>query len=130
MAAVLAPLDEIEQVLATVDGYVVVANYNARSQSVIGGETAAVERAAATFQAIGRIVVSLPVSHAFHTAIVSPASQALRDVLERLDVRPPSDPGRGERHGRALPVRRRRAGGRSRPALAADGRARCSSRRG
>ena len=92
MAAVLAPLDEIEQVLATVDGYVVVANYNSRSQSVIGGETAAVERAAATFQAIGRTVVWLSVSHAFHTAIVSPASQALRDVLERLDVRPPRIP--------------------------------------
>ena len=46
--------------LSTVDGYVVVANYNSRSQSVIGGETAAVERAAATFRAIGRTVVSLP----------------------------------------------------------------------
>ena len=44
MAAVLAPLDEIERVVASVDGYVVIANVNSTSQAVIGGATAAVER--------------------------------------------------------------------------------------
>jgi malonyl CoA-acyl carrier protein transacylase len=113
MAAVLAPPEEIEQVLATVsDGYVVVANLNGPSQSVIGGETRAVERAAAAFQAIGRRVLPLPVSHAFHTAIVSAATGPLRALLERLDVRPPSFPVVSNVTGEAYP-----RGANARPAV-------------
>ena len=37
MAAVFAPLDEIERILKTVDGYVVIANINSEHQAVIGG---------------------------------------------------------------------------------------------
>ena len=39
MAAVFAPLEEIERTLAEVDGYVVIANINSRTQAVIGGAT-------------------------------------------------------------------------------------------
>ncbi len=89
MAAVLAPLAEVERVLAGVEGYVVVANYNSAGQSVIGGASAAVDAAVQAFQSAGINAVPLPVSHAFHTEIVAPASGPLREVLERLDVRPP-----------------------------------------
>ncbi|HXY38727.1 MAG TPA: acyltransferase domain-containing protein [Vicinamibacteria bacterium] len=92
MAAVFAPLPEIERILATIDGYVVVANYNSRSQAVVGGASAAVEAAVQAFVAAGFTAVPLPVSHAFHTRIVAPASQPLRRVLERLLVRPPRLP--------------------------------------
>ena len=49
MAAVFAPLAEIERILAGIDGYVVIANINSTSQCVIGGASGAVERAVAAF---------------------------------------------------------------------------------
>src|SRR5678816_3388729 len=91
-SAVTAPLEEIEAVVAATDGYVVVANINSPKQAVIGGASAAVERAMQTLVARGYSCVRLPVSHAFHTRIVAPASVPLRTVLERLDVRPPRLP--------------------------------------
>ena len=92
MIAVFAPLEEIEAVLRQVDGYAVVANINSAKQGVVGGTTAAVEQAAALFRKAGREVRPLLVSHAFHTSIVAPASEPMRKVLERLDVRPPAIP--------------------------------------
>lgn len=87
MAAVFAPTAEIERILKTVDGYVVIANINSDRQSVVGGASAAVERASEAFVKAGYEVVPLPVSHAFHTAIVAPASEPLRRTLERLHLR-------------------------------------------
>ena len=92
MAAVMAPLDVVNAVLAQVDGYVVPANINSSGQCVIGGASRAVEVAIAVFSAKGYQAQRIPVSHAFHTAIVAPASPALRKVLDRLDVRPPTTP--------------------------------------
>ncbi|HEX6898667.1 MAG TPA: SDR family NAD(P)-dependent oxidoreductase [Thermoanaerobaculia bacterium] len=92
MMAVMAPLEEIERVLASVDGYVVVANINSTAQAVIGGASEAVEKAAAVFREHGRDVRPLPVSHAFHTSIVEAASEPLRQMLRRLDLRPPQIP--------------------------------------
>ena len=53
MAAVFAPLAEIERILQTIDGYVVIANINSERQAVIGGASAAVEQAIAAFQKAG-----------------------------------------------------------------------------
>ena len=90
MAAVMAPLDEIERVVNSVDGYVVTANINSSHQAVIGGATEAVERAIAAFGEAGHNATRIPVSHAFHTAIVAPASEPLRRTLARLALRPPT----------------------------------------
>ena len=79
MAAVFAPIAEVERLLKTIDGYVVLANVNSNSQSVIGGGTKAVEQAEQMFLAAGFNVVELPVSHAFHTSIVAPASEPLKE---------------------------------------------------
>ncbi len=92
MAAVFAPLEEIERVLKSVDGYVVVANINSRGQAVIGGATKAVEEAMQVFQKSGYHVAALPVSHAFHTKIVAAASDALRQLLMRLHLQTPRVP--------------------------------------
>ena len=92
MAAVFAPLERIEAAIADVPGNVVVANINSTSQAVIGGATEAVEAAMATLRADDFNVVQLPVSHAFHTSIVSPASEPLRQTLERLRLAPPTVP--------------------------------------
>src|ERR1700757_2146383 len=92
MAAVFAPLEQIELILKTVSGYVVIANINSEHQSVIGGASPAVEQAMAALQSAGYDVSPLPVSHAFHTSIVAPASEPLRSVLERLRLQSPRLP--------------------------------------
>ncbi len=92
MAAVFAPITEIERLLKTVDGYVVIANINSEHQSVIGGTTPAVTQAIEMFQQAGFEVAPLPVSHAFHTSIVAPASEPLRRTLERLHLQSPRVP--------------------------------------
>lgn len=89
MAAVSAPLNEIEKIIKGIEGYVVIANINSPLQSVIGGATTAVEAAIAAFMAAGFQAVKIPVSHAFHTRIVAPASEPLRQVIARMNVQPP-----------------------------------------
>ena len=92
MAAVSAPLAEVERILKTIEGYVVLANINSPLQSVIGGATTAVDAALAAFQAAGFQAVKIPVSHAFHTQIVAPASEPLRRVIARMNVQAPRIP--------------------------------------
>ena len=92
MAAALAPLAEVEEIVAGIDGYVVLANVNSTHQVVIGGATEAVKEAIAAIQARGHTAIPLPVSHAFHTEIVAPASVPLRAMLERLGLREPQLP--------------------------------------
>jgi malonyl CoA-acyl carrier protein transacylase/NAD(P)-dependent dehydrogenase (short-subunit alcohol dehydrogenase family) len=92
MAAVFAPLKEIERLLKTVEGYVEIANLNSDRQAVIGGATDAVKQAIEVFAKAGFEVTPLPVSHAFHTSIVAPASEPLRRTLERLHLQSPRIP--------------------------------------
>ncbi len=90
MAAVSAPLEKVEAILQSIDGYVVIANINSPLQSVIGGATVAVDDAIAKFTADGFQAVKIPVSHAFHTKIVAPASIPLKDVIAKMDIQPPN----------------------------------------
>ena len=82
MAAVFAPMAEIQRVVDQADGYVVIANINSTSQAVVGGATDAVERIIERFTAEGFTATRIPVSHAFHTPATrssrrsSPASAA------------------------------------------------------
>ncbi|MGO9884264.1 MAG: type I polyketide synthase, partial [Solirubrobacteraceae bacterium] len=92
MAAVSASLAEVEEVLAEVDGYVVVANVNSSSQLVLGGATSAVQDAMAKLGQRGREAVQLPVSHAFHTKIVAAVAEPLRAALRRLRLASPQIP--------------------------------------
>jgi malonyl CoA-acyl carrier protein transacylase len=92
MAAVTAPIEQVRQTLEGIDGYVVLANINSPNQAVIGGATVAVDRALAVFDEAGIRAVKIPVSHAFHTKIVEPASQPLRTVIDRMEINPPNLP--------------------------------------
>ncbi len=92
MAAVIAPLDVVEQTLGEIDGYVVAANINSNTQAVIGGASKAVEQAIELFNQKGCEARRIPVSHAFHTKIVAPAGVPLREVLNRLRVSSPQIP--------------------------------------
>jgi acyl transferase domain-containing protein len=92
MAAVFAPLEEIERILKSISGYVVIANINSEHQSVIGGASKAVQEAIEALQKAGYEASLLSVSHAFHTSIVGSASEPLRRVLERLHLEAPHVP--------------------------------------
>ena len=104
MAAVFAPLEEIERILKTVKGYVVIANVNSNRQAVIGGESEAVAKAMEAFQRSGYDVAALLVSHAFHTSIVAGASEPLRRVLERLHLESPRLPIVANTNGEFYPM--------------------------
>jgi acyl transferase domain-containing protein/NAD(P)-dependent dehydrogenase (short-subunit alcohol dehydrogenase family) len=92
MAAVFAPLEEIERILKTIDGYVVTANINSNGQAVIGGASKAIEQAIEAFLKAGYNAVPLAVSHAFHTKIVAPASVPFGRMLARLRLQSPRLP--------------------------------------
>lgn len=92
MASVTAPYEVIEQVLESVDGYVISANKNSPQMTVIAGETAPVRAAIERFTELGVNSVVLPTSHAFHSRIVEPASKPLRRFLEGLEINLPSIP--------------------------------------
>jgi acyl transferase domain-containing protein/acyl carrier protein/NAD(P)-dependent dehydrogenase (short-subunit alcohol dehydrogenase family) len=104
MAAVFAPLEEIERILKTINGYVVIANVNSNRQGVIGGASKAVEQAMEAFQKAGYDVAALPVSHAFHTRIVAGASEPLRRVLKRLHLQSPRLPIVANTNGEFYPT--------------------------
>jgi len=104
MAAVFAPLEEIERILKTIKGNVVIANFNSSHQAVIGGASQAVEQAMEAFQKAGYDVSALPVSHAFHTSIVAGASEPLRRVLERLHLQSPRLPIVANTNGEFYPT--------------------------
>ncbi|TVQ91302.1 MAG: acyltransferase domain-containing protein, partial [Deltaproteobacteria bacterium] len=92
MAGVAASTDVVEELLAEIDGYVIAANKNCPTQTVIAGASDAVDEAVERFQARGLTVYRLPVSHAFHSRIVAPATEPLKVVLERLGLQAPRRP--------------------------------------
>ena len=68
---------------ASAHGCVVIANYNCPGQLVIGGEKAAVEKAAELAKAAGaRRCIPLKVSGPFHTRLMHPAGDALAKRFE------------------------------------------------
>ena len=71
-------------------GCVVIANYNCPGQLVIGGEKAAVEKAAALAKEKGaRRCLPLKVSGPFHTPLMAPAGDALRSYFQGVDFAQP-----------------------------------------
>jgi [acyl-carrier-protein] S-malonyltransferase len=69
------------------------ANDNGGGQVVISGDRAAVERAVAVAKDKGvRRAMMLPVSGAFHSALMQPAADAMRDALAGIAIKPPCIP--------------------------------------
>ncbi|MBI4063630.1 MAG: SDR family NAD(P)-dependent oxidoreductase [Elusimicrobia bacterium] len=92
MASVSANVETVEPVLKTIPGYVVVANKNCPSQTVIGGDSQAVQEAVRIFQNKGIAAQTIAVSHAFHSAIVAPAEKPYREFLSKLTFGKPRIP--------------------------------------
>ena len=89
MAAVLGmDADKIEEVLKTVEGTVEAVNFNEPKQTVIAGEKDAVERACAALKEAGaKRAMALAVSGPFHSSLMKPAGEKLRDEAEKYDFR-------------------------------------------
>jgi [acyl-carrier-protein] S-malonyltransferase len=89
-------------------GVVVAANFNGPDQTVISGDTAAVALAGERCQAAGaKRVLPLKVSGAFHSPLMEPAVQGLRDALRAAVFNEPKFPVTANATG--SPVHRRDA---------------------
>ena len=74
-------------------GCVVICNYNCPGQLVIGGEKAAVEKAAALAKELGaKRALPLKVSGPFHTSLLKPAGDALAERLSTVEFAPMAFP--------------------------------------
>jgi [acyl-carrier-protein] S-malonyltransferase len=71
---------------------VVVANYNAPDQLILSGAVRALDEAEALLAERKVRAKRLPVSGAFHTAMMEPAVGPFREVVERIEVREPRVP--------------------------------------
>lgn len=90
MAAILGCDNEtIEKICEETDGYVVPANYNSAQQTVIAGETSAVDKAIAKFQEFGKKAIKLAVSAAFHTKLMNSASEEFKTEISGFTFKEP-----------------------------------------
>lgn len=90
MAAVLGlPAEAVVAAIAGIEGCWP-ANYNTPTQTVIGGTRPGLAQATSALESAGaRKIVPLNVSAAFHTPIVAPAADRLREVLDSLSWKAP-----------------------------------------
>ncbi|MBB4065557.1 ACP S-malonyltransferase [Gellertiella hungarica] len=78
---------------ARAEGSVQIANDNGGGQLVISGEKAAVEKAAALASEKGaKRALMLPVSAPFHSTLMAPAADAMREALARVEKKSPVVP--------------------------------------
>lgn len=98
MAAVIGMEDEaVEKVCSQardeLGKEVIAANYNCPGQLVISGDVEAVKRAVEIAKEQGcRLAKVLPVSGAFHSKLMQPAYEGLKEGLEQLDIKEPDCP--------------------------------------
>jgi [acyl-carrier-protein] S-malonyltransferase len=98
MAAILGLDDDTvravcAEISASGAGAVEAVNFNAPAQVVIAGHKAAVEKACDQAKAKGaKRAVLLPVSAPFHSSLLKPASDQLRDYLANVTLRAPAIP--------------------------------------
>uniref|UniRef100_E1T5L9 Malonyl CoA-acyl carrier protein transacylase n=1 Tax=Burkholderia sp. (strain CCGE1003) TaxID=640512 RepID=E1T5L9_BURSG len=96
MAAILGLDDDTVRAVcaeASAAGVVEAVNFNAPAQVVIAGHKAAVEKACEVAKAKGaKRALPLPVSAPFHSSLLKPASDQLREYLASVNVQVPSIP--------------------------------------
>ena len=92
MAAILGmETEQLQKLCETADGIVNIANYNCPGQLVISGEVDAVNHVVSLAKAeIGaRRCRPLPVSGAFHSALMAPAQQKFKSALDAVPLHSP-----------------------------------------
>jgi [acyl-carrier-protein] S-malonyltransferase len=93
-ARVISGCDEVTRTFEAGSGEVVEAvNFNDASQTVIAGSKAAVEKACELLKANGaKRALPLAVSAPFHSSLMRPAAEKLRDYLQSLELSAPQIP--------------------------------------
>ena len=103
MAAVIGCDNEtIESVCAQTEGFVAPANYNSPVQTVIAGESAAIDRAIAAFAELGKRSVKLAVSAAFHTKMMQGAADEFKAAVAGFSFAAPTVDFYANLYGRKL----------------------------
>ncbi|MFA6093377.1 MAG: SDR family NAD(P)-dependent oxidoreductase [Elusimicrobiota bacterium] len=92
MASISWPVSKVEPVLKDIPGYVVAANKNCPIQTVLAGESQAVEEAVSRFTALGAQAQLIEVSHAFHSNIMAPAREPYARFLKTIALKSPRIP--------------------------------------
>lgn len=93
MAAVLkADRTLVERICAEVPGLVEAVNYNSPEQIVIAGEMRAVSEAGNKLKEAGARASTLPVSAPFHSSLMEPAEERLREAIEHIVFSKPRVP--------------------------------------
>ncbi len=89
-AEVIAGCLEVSQSFSSDSGEIVEAvNFNDPAQTVIAGSKAAVEKACEALKAAGaKRALPLPVSAPFHSSLMRPAAEKLKERLESIDFAP------------------------------------------
>jgi len=79
--------EKVEEILKEVkSGFVQVANYNSPEQTVISGQIQALEEAEEKLKAAGaKRVVRLAVSAPFHSELMKPAAERLKELMEEME---------------------------------------------
>lgn len=91
MCAVLGlSLEEITNVCESIDGYVVPVNFNSPEQTVIAGESKAVEIAIEKFTDMGKRAVKLAVSAAFHSKLMQSAADEFYKLVKDVKFNNPN----------------------------------------
>ncbi|RKP56458.1 ACP S-malonyltransferase [Pararobbsia silviterrae] len=96
MAAILGLDDDAVRAVcaeASAAGVVEAVNFNAPAQVVIAGLKAGIDKACELAKAAGaKRALPLPVSAPFHSSLLKPASDRLREYLANVDIRTPAIP--------------------------------------
>jgi acyl transferase domain-containing protein/acyl carrier protein len=99
MASVQADADTVETALRGLNLSVWLANRNAPDQTVIAGSSDAIDAATASLSRRGLRTRKLSVSAAFHTPLMSAASESMKEFLSDIDLSPPRLPVYGNTTG-------------------------------
>ncbi|WP_324681446.1 beta-ketoacyl synthase N-terminal-like domain-containing protein [Mycobacterium sp. 663a-19] len=92
MCAVMAPVEEVRELIENYGRSVVIANYNASNEVVLSGDSTTIEDVAQRFRAAGMNARRLDVATAFHSAIVSSAAAPFASFLADIPFRMPEVP--------------------------------------
>ncbi|WP_300356234.1 ACP S-malonyltransferase [Fusobacterium sp.] len=89
MAAIIGmESSKIEEILKTVDGVVEAVNFNEPKQTVIAGEKEAIEKACVALKEAGaKRALPLAVSGPFHSSLMKPAGEKLRDEAAKYNFK-------------------------------------------
>lgn len=82
--------EEITAVCEAIDGYVVPVNYNSPAQTVIAGESKAVEKAIEQFIAMGKKAIKLAVSAAFHSKLMQSGADEFYSSIKNVSFQMPT----------------------------------------